>query len=88
MVNISDDAVGLIRSLVGDSDLLEPAGLRLGTVGATHALAMNLEAGPRPDDVVVEHQGAALYVSPLAAARLEDQTLQAQLEPRPAFFVD
>ena len=88
MVNLSDDAAGLIRSLVSDSNLPQQAGLRLGTDDDTHALAMNLEAQPRPDDVVVEHEGASLYVSPLAAARLEDQTLQAQFEPRPAFFVD
>lgn len=88
MVDISNDAAGLIRSLVADSDLPESAGLRLGTDDATHALAMKLEAKPQQDDVVVEHGGAALYVSARAAARLEDQTLHAQLEPRAAFFVD
>jgi len=88
MVNISNDAAGLIRSLVSDSDLPESAGLRLGTDDATHALAMNLEAAPREDDVVVEHEGAALYLSPRAAPRVKDHTLHAQLEPRLAFFVD
>lgn len=88
MVNISNDAAGLIKSLVSDSDLPESAGLRLGTDDNTHALAMNLETEPRKDDVVVKHKGAALYVSPLAGARLLDQTLRAQLAPRPAFFLD
>jgi Fe-S cluster assembly iron-binding protein IscA len=88
MVNLSNDAAELIRSLVSDSDLPESAGLRLGTDDASHALAMNLAAVPREDDVVVEHEGAAMWVSPGAAARLEDQTLHAQLEPRPAFFVE
>lgn len=88
MVNISNDAAGLIKSLVTHSDLPASAGLRLGTDDDTHALAMHLESGPRQDDVVVKHDGAALYVSPLAGARLADQTLQAQFEPRPAFFLD
>jgi Fe-S cluster assembly iron-binding protein IscA len=88
MINLSNNAAELIRSLVSDSDLPESAGLRLGTDDESHALAMNLEAVPREDDLVVEHEGAAVWVSPRAAARLQDQTLHAQLEPRPAFFVD
>ncbi|MCA1711252.1 MAG: hypothetical protein LC789_06265 [Actinobacteria bacterium] len=88
MLNITNDAAGLIRTLVSDSDLPQTAGLRLGTDDDTHALDMHLEAEPRQHDAVVEHDGAALYLSPRAAARLQDQTLHAQLEPRPAFFVD
>jgi Fe-S cluster assembly iron-binding protein IscA len=88
VLNLSDDAAELIRALVSASDLPESAGLRLGTDDDTRALAMNLEAVPHRDDVVVKHDGAAVWVSPEAAARLEDQTLQAQLDPRPAFFVD
>jgi Fe-S cluster assembly iron-binding protein IscA len=87
-LNLSKDAAELVRELVSQSDLPSSAGLRLGTDDDTHALAMSLEAEPRADDVVVEHDGAAVWISPLAAARLEDQTLQAQLLPRPAFFVD
>ena len=88
MVDLSDEAAGLIRSLVADSDLPECAGLRLGTDDEKHSLVMNLEAAPLPDDVVLEHEGAALFVSPVAASRVEDQTLHAQVAPRPAFFVD
>ena len=88
MVNLSNDAAGLIRCSVSDSDLPESAGLRLGTDDGTHALAMKLAAEPGEDDLVVEHQAASLFISPRAAARLQDATLQAQREPRPAFFVD
>jgi len=88
MVNISDDAAGLIRTLVAESHLSDSAGLRLGTDDDKHSLAMKLEAAPLADDLVLEHEGASLFVSPLAAPRVEDQTLYAQLEPRPAFFVD
>jgi Fe-S cluster assembly iron-binding protein IscA len=88
MVDISDDASELIRTLVSDSDLPESAGLRLGTDADTHSLAMNLEAAPQPDDLVLERAGASLFVSPSAAPRLDGHTLHAQLEPRAAFFVD
>ena len=73
MVNLSDDAAGLIRNLVSDGDLPESAGLRLGTDDDTHALAMNLATEPGEDDLVVEHRAASLFVSPLAASRLQDQ---------------
>jgi Fe-S cluster assembly iron-binding protein IscA len=85
---MSDDAAGLIRSLVAGSDLPGAAGLRLGTDDETQSLAMNLAALPREHDLVLVHEGASLFVSPLAAPRLEDRTLHAQLGPRPAFFLD
>jgi Fe-S cluster assembly iron-binding protein IscA len=88
MVDISDEAAELIRTLVEDSDLPESAGLRLATDGDTHSLAMNLGAAPLPDDLVLEHAGASLFVSASAAPRLAEQTLHAQLEPRAAFFLD
>ena len=88
MVNLSDDAAGLIRSLVADSHLPDSAGLRLGTDDDTHSLAMQLAEAPLADDLVLEHEGASLFVSPRAAQRTDDQTLHAQQEPRPAFFID
>ena len=88
MVNLSDEAAGLIRTLVADSYLPDSAGLRLGTDDDKHSLSMKLEAAPKAHDLVVEHQGASLFVSPLAASRIEDKTLHAQVAPRPAFFVD
>jgi Fe-S cluster assembly iron-binding protein IscA len=88
LVNLSDEAAGLIRSLVADSELPDSAGLRLGTDDDKHSLAMELEAAPHRDDLVLEHQGASLFVSPLAASRVQDQTLHAQEHPRPAFYVD
>lgn len=88
MVNLSHEAAELIEILVAESDLSESAGLRLGTDDDSHALSMNLEASPREDDVVLRREGAAVWISPVAAARLQDQTLQAQLAPRPAFFLD
>jgi len=88
LVNISDNAAGLIRTLVAESHLSDSAGLRLGTDDDTHSLVMKLEAAPLADDLVMEHGGASLFVSPRAAPRVEDQTLHAQREPRPAFFVD
>ena len=88
MISLSDEAAGLIRTLVAASDLPDSAGLRLATDDDRHSLAMHLAAAPKADDLVLEHHGACLFVSPLAASRVEHRTLHAQVAPRPAFFVD
>lgn len=87
MITVSDEAATLIRTLVEAATLPDTAGLRLGTDDKMHSLDMHLEANPRPGDEVLEHDGVALFVSPLASARLNEQTLDAQVEGRPAFFL-
>lgn len=88
MIHISDEAADLIRSLVAESDLPDSAGLRLGTDDETHALAMDLTPAPRESDVVLLADGAVLFVSPNAAVRTGGQTLRAQVDGRPAFFLE
>ncbi len=88
MIHISSEAADLIRSLVAASDLPESAGLRLGTDDETHALAMDLSPEPREQDVVLTAGGAALFISPNAALRAGGRTLRAQVDDRPAFFLD
>lgn len=88
MLNISDEAAVLIRTSLGATDLPAGAGLRLGTDDKTGSLAMSLAPLPRERDVVVAHNGASLFLSPVAAERVADQTLSAQITERPAFYVD
>jgi Fe-S cluster assembly iron-binding protein IscA len=88
MIHISDEAAGLIRTLVADSGLPDSAGLRLGTDDQNHALAMDLTPEPREQDVVLRAEGATVFLSPVAAVRTGGQTLHAQVEGRPAFYLD
>ena len=88
MITISNEAAVLIHSLLTDADLPETAGLRLSTDPEKNSLAMCLAPHPRERDVVFAHHGASLFLSPIAAARTRGQTLHAQVEQRPAFFVD
>ena len=88
MLTISDEAAALIRRLIEESDLPDSAGLRLGTDDDLHSLAMQLVPEPGPHDVVLAKDGASLFVSPMASVRVGGQTLRAQVEGRPAFFVD
>lgn len=87
MLKISDEAADLIRILVAAAELPDTAGLRLGTDDELHNLAMHLEAEPRAGDEVLAHDGAAMFVSRLAAERVSAQTLDAQTEGRRAFFL-
>lgn len=87
MVELSNDAARLVRKLVTGSALPATAGLHVGTKDDSRTLAMSLQAEPRGDDLILERDGAAVWVSPKAAERLEDHTLEAALEPRPAFFI-
>ena len=86
MLTLTDEAADLVRLLVSGD---EPSrGLRLGTDDDTHALVMGLSVSSRRDDVEVARDGVRVWLSPLAATRLADRTLRAQLIPRPAFFLD
>jgi hypothetical protein len=78
----------LIRSLLAERDLPDTAGLRLGTDDDTHALAMDLIPAAREDDVVLLEEGVSVFLSPFAAVRTEGQTLHAQVDGRPAFYLD
>lgn len=49
MVSISNDAAGLIRQLVSDSELPAGAGLRPGTDDDPQALAIGLAREPREE---------------------------------------
>lgn len=88
MLHLSDEAAVLICHLVADADLPDTAGLRVGTDPENHSLAISLVSAPDAHDVVVAHDGASLFLTPEALPRVHDQTLHAQLEKRPAFFMD
>jgi hypothetical protein len=87
MITMTNEAASLITTLVSDSDLPDSAGLRLGTDPFSGSLAMSLSRRPKASDVVVGHNGALLFLASTVADRLADQTLRAQLEDRPAFFL-
>jgi iron-sulfur cluster assembly protein len=87
MITMTEEAASLIVSLVNDTDLPNSAGLRLGTDPFRGSLAMSLSRIPNPDDIVVDHDGAQLFLSPTVADMLTNQTLRAQLMERPAFYL-
>ncbi len=87
MMKMTDEAASLIVSLLTETALPSSAGLRLRTDPHRGSLDMSLSAQPRKQDLVVDHGGALLFVTPAVAERLADTTLHAQIDDRPAFFL-
>lgn len=78
MLTLSNEAALLIDSLVHDADLPPGAGLRIARRDDHTALVMSLTPEPGPHDEVVRDGAVTVYLGPLAAERLADQTLDAQ----------
>jgi Fe-S cluster assembly iron-binding protein IscA len=89
MLTITEDAATLVRSLTKDADGSRQAGLRIIVDPVHHSLSMGIADSPASADSVVVGYGARLFLSPLAAARLNSRTLRAEVSrARSVFFLD
>jgi Fe-S cluster assembly iron-binding protein IscA len=87
-VKLTDEAAKMISELVTDGSHASGAGLRIAQREEHAALGMSLAEAPAPDDVVVTTGSAAVFLSPIAEVRLEDETLDARHgELGAAFFL-
>ena len=88
MLSLTEQAAQKIQELVHAADLPEEAGLRLAQRDDHTALAMTLTSEAGPEDLVVREGAAAVFLGPVAAARVTDQTLDAHTTERgSAFFL-
>lgn len=78
MLTLTDDAASMIANLVQDADLPAGAGLRIAQRDDHTALTMSLAEKAEPRDVVVRGGATAVFLGPVAAARLTQQTLDAR----------
>lgn len=90
MLRITRGAASLVRTLVAhDDDIPETGGLRIVTDPRSQALSMALAPGSKAMDVVVADHGVRIFLSPSAAERLNERTLNAEVTAaRSAFFLD
>jgi len=80
MLTLTDRASTIIRSISEQPDVPDTAGLRIATAGdGTQSLSATAVAAPVPGDQVVEQEGARVFLDAEAAARLDDQVLDAQV---------
>jgi len=89
MLTLTRDAAKLVSTLRRDADLPKEAGLRIVVDPNHRSLSMGLARKPEPQDEVVSTDGAHVFLSPSAAARLEQRTLRAEItDERSLFFLD
>lgn len=88
MLSLTPRAVEVIHHLLDSSDLPQGAGLRIAQREDHPALAMTLADGAQPDDTVVRDQEAVVFVEPMAAMRVGDRVLDAEVnETRRALYL-
>lgn len=78
MLTLTDDAAALIGNLLQHAELPAGAGLRIAQRDDHTALAMSLAERAQPRDVLVRDGAWAVFLGPVAAARLTGQTLDAR----------
>lgn len=83
MIAISEEALSVIARVTGHPMLERRSGVRIArpTADSGRGLEVHAVNGPGADDRVVERDGARLYLSPEAAARLAGCELDARTEP-------
>lgn len=81
MFTITPRARSVVRRVTGHRALSARSGLRIARRRSDGA-AMQVEAavGPQPQDEVLEHDGARLFLGPGALHRLQGRTLDAVTE--------
>jgi Fe-S cluster assembly iron-binding protein IscA len=89
MLRMTENAATLIDRLMQRAHSSSGAGLRIVVDPMKNSLSMGIAAAPRPDDAVVYRGVARIFLSPLAARRLQRRTLGAELTTgRSSFFLD
>lgn len=88
MLQVTDDALRLVRILSDQVSLPEHGGLRIVLNPATNSLSMGLATAPEDADAIIDQGGARLFLSVPAAERMKDQTLCAEItSSRSMFFL-
>jgi Fe-S cluster assembly iron-binding protein IscA len=80
VLTLTDQAVSAIRNLTTRPGLPAQSGLRIAPGEAdTGGLALSLAEGPQPGDRVIEEADVQVFLQPEAAAALDGQSLDAQI---------
>lgn len=80
MLDLTDSATSVIRSIGERPESPDDAGLRVAAGGESSGrLTVAAAAGPEEGDQVVEKEGARVFLDPEAAVILDDKVLDAQV---------
>jgi Fe-S cluster assembly iron-binding protein IscA len=86
MLTITTEAADAIRTVIDAAELPVRGGMRISpasgsTNGRGPTLALEIVDGPDPEDQIVREENATVFVDPIAAAHVDDKTLDADYEP-------
>jgi iron-sulfur cluster assembly protein len=80
MLDLTDNATSVIRSIAERPESPDDAGLRVAAGGeSADRLTVARADGPQEGDQVVEKEGARVFLDPHAAEILDDKVLDAQV---------
>jgi iron-sulfur cluster assembly protein len=80
MLDLTENATSMIRSIAERPESPDDAGLRVAVGGeSTDRLTVAAADGPQEGDQVVEKEGARVFLDPQAAEILDDKVLDAQV---------
>jgi len=89
MLEITEEAASLVRTLADRGSVPQSGGLRLVLNPDTDSLSMGMAAAPDMSDAVITRAGARLFLSPPAAQRTQGRRLCAEItDTRALFFLD
>jgi iron-sulfur cluster assembly protein len=81
MLALTENATNVIRQIVDRPELGDGAGLRIaGGQDQNQAFALSTAEAPAEGDVVVEEQGARVFLASEAAELLDEKVLDAQVD--------
>jgi iron-sulfur cluster assembly protein len=86
VLTITEQAASMIHELLDQADLPEGAGLRIAQRNDHTALAMTLAHEPGDLDLVVADHDISVFLGPMAARRVDSQTLDATSSDTNAAF--
>lgn len=81
MLTLTENATMIVKSIADQPDTPETAALRIASEGQPDSsFAVTMATQPEPDDQVIEHNGATVYLEPTAATQLDDKVLDAGVD--------
>jgi Fe-S cluster assembly iron-binding protein IscA len=81
MLTMTENAQTAVKSIVSNGPEAETAGLRIhGAEDPTSGFALSVVTAPEDTDTVVDEAGARVFLDAGAAAALDDQVLDAQVD--------
>jgi Fe-S cluster assembly iron-binding protein IscA len=83
MLTLTENASTIVKTLAEQVPGADDAGLRISSTNPENtAFSVGVAEAPEPVDLVVESEGARVFLEPAAALALDDKVLDATLDER------